>query len=661
MLCALFISAGAQSIPVNANPLKAGGEKGYAPLRPGYVIDSTPIGYSYITDSDEYPAIFLRVTGGLDLYLGYYRARFAYKTADGSLVYQIPEKITIPEGLSLSQGTFFSYKGKTLALWAGSSGSIIVTEYDDQNNSLTETGSIKTAGLGRYISMSAYQQADGNAILTVASRDASVYFPTDGGGDIDAQSYYNGAEMFRGILPKGGVRQIILDIDNLTSVGNGTWVSKDETYIISPASAIKIQTPTAGVYGNVVTNTLGSIRYITDKNLSQYVWAEGGDSLMKHPTQGAVAIPYPTATKEVTSMLVGGEGAIYHYELNGFKASGEPIFNKPKAILMENGDLYAGSVATPNVVDWDGDGILDLVVGNSEGRLLFFKNNGTNEAPDFALPEEVLSGGNPICFRPGYHVVQGPLEASWGYMGPTVFDWNGDSLPDVIFSGSDSKFWVMINKGTKTNPQLDIPRTLSIDNLELWGPWRVRPAVAKINDRNCIVIVDQDNALHLYWQVDDYNVEDGGKLQLTDGNYITGHQTTEKRLGNNFGRARMALVDWDGDGNLDLLLGCMRGGSFPRPKDGLPFFRKDAMGNKIYGLQVLIFINKGTNEAMKFDYPGQVQIDGKDFYMGIHENSPTPCGLGDLSNGINLLVGVESGKLMFFEHSHITTIKNTKR
>jgi hypothetical protein len=652
-----FCTLTTQAQLLNASPLKAGGAKGYAPLRIGYTISDVPIGFGY-TEKTAYPSLFLRTNNGLDTFKGIYISRFSHLSQDGNLVYKKPVKIDHPEGLNVSQATFFPFKEKTLALFSGTNGTFVLAEYEAEANSLKEVGNIKVSGLGRFTSMSANVLPDHNVVLTFATRDNTTYLPTDAGGNIDTQSYYDGAGLFRGVFPRGGVREIVLNIEKLKAEGTGVRVSKDEALIISPTSAIKLKNGKVAELGNVVTNSVGAMKYLTSKTSSQYLWTDNGKSILVHPTQGAVAIAFPSAKKEVTSMVIGGEGSLYHYELNGFKNTGEPIFHQPKVVLMENGDIFAGTVASPNVVDWDGDHVLDLVVGNSEGRLLFYKNKGTTLKPDFAMSEEILSAGTPICFRPGYQIVQGPLEGAWGYLGPTVYDWNGDGLPDVIFSGSDARFSVMINRGTKVKPILDAPKALSIDNLELWGPWRVRPAVGTINGKNCIITVDQDNALHLYHQVDDYNVEDAGKLKLTDGNYITGHQTVEKRLGNNFGRVKLALVDWNGDGKLDVLLGCMRGASFPRPKDGLPFFRKDVMGNKIDGLQVLIFINAGTNENMKFKYPEQVKIDGNEFYMGIHENSPTPCGLGDTSKGPNLLVGVESGKLMFFEHKSVKTTKN---
>ena len=50
------------------------------------------------------------------------------------------------------------------------------------------------------------------------------------------------------------------------------------------------------------------------------------------------------------------------------------------------------TLPTPSVVDWNGDGVTDLVVGNSEGFILFFRNIGSEAEPRF-LPGERLRAG----------------------------------------------------------------------------------------------------------------------------------------------------------------------------------------------------------------------------------------------------------------------------
>lgn len=58
---------------------------------------------------------------------------------------------------------------------------------------------------------------------------------------------------------------------------------------------------------------------------------------------------------------------------------------------------------------------------------------------------------------------------------------------------------------------------LYYDGLELHGTWRVKPAVAKLDDRMAYVTLDDDDEFHLFWRVDDFNVTNDGKLRLENG------------------------------------------------------------------------------------------------------------------------------------------------
>jgi hypothetical protein len=73
-------------------------------------------------------------------------------------------------------------------------------------------------------------------------------------------------------------------------------------------------------------------------------------------------------------------------------------------------------------------------------------------------------------------------------------------------------------------------------------------------------------------------------------------------------------------------------------------------------MQVFVMKNTGTNENMTFAEPLQFQVRNEDLYLGAHSNAPYACELGDASHGLNLIVGVESGKFYFFERKDLTTI-----
>lgn len=63
----------------------------------------------------------------------------------------------------------------------------------------------------------------------------------------------------------------------------------------------------------------------------------------------------------------------------------------------------------------------------------FFKNIGNNNNPRFIPKGRVQADGKDIHIQAGYSgSVQGTPESRWGYLSPTVVDWTGDGLPDII-------------------------------------------------------------------------------------------------------------------------------------------------------------------------------------------------------------------------------------
>ena len=102
VLLVVWLSAGtvcpeAAAVPPlqNASPLKAGGERGYAPLKPGYAISFTPIGWRFSSAEAQLPDVFLRAPNGLAATQGMYVARFRYMSPEGRPVYAQPEKIDL--------------------------------------------------------------------------------------------------------------------------------------------------------------------------------------------------------------------------------------------------------------------------------------------------------------------------------------------------------------------------------------------------------------------------------------------------------------------------------------------------------------------------------------------------------------------------------------
>ena len=133
---------------------------------------------------------------------------------------------------------------------------------------------------------------------------------------------------------------------------------------------------------------------------------------LRHPSISTSVGVYPNA-EGLSDLIAGGEGAIYYYRFTGkFTPDGAPIYAEPVEAIQEKADLYAGTLPSPTTVDWNGDGVLDIVVGNSEGFVLFFENTGSNEEPRFLPATRIQAGGRDIQVQAGYSgSLQGIQEA----------------------------------------------------------------------------------------------------------------------------------------------------------------------------------------------------------------------------------------------------------
>lgn len=386
---------------------------------------------------------------------------------------------------------------------------------------------------------------------------------------------------------------------------------------------------------------------LTERQLAA---GEDGNTL-RHPSIAAGVVAFSAGTQGVSNLIVGGEGAPAYYAFaRRFTADGRPVFKGPTAVLQEGADLYAGSLPVPSVVDWNGDGVPDLVVGNSEGRVLFFENIGSDVAPRFLPGVAIAAGGPEIHVQAGYAgSVQGVQEARWGYVSPNVVDWNGDGLPDIVMGDITGNLTVYLNRGTKRAPALEAAHPIYCDGLDLHGMWRVRPAVARVGDRNVLALVDGDDHFHLYRQIDDYNVEDRGKLKLKDGSPIG----ASSGPGGLTGRCKLDFFDWDQDGVFDLVINTCRSNAIPNRETGFP---RPTLGASPLAT-VLFMKNVGTNASPVFEHPvpfvhatmGVVQAGGA------HESGAVATMLG--GDGPNLLVGNESGRLFLLRGHSLSARK----
>jgi hypothetical protein len=280
-------------------------------------------------------------------------------------------------------------------------------------------------------------------------------------------------------------------------------------------------------------------------------------------------------------LIVGDEdGRVALVENTGrLDEQGVPQFLAPHYFQQEADTLKCGALATPFGCDWDGDGDIDIVSGNTAGYIELFENlSGPRVAqPKWAAPQRLEAGGKTFRVMAGPNgSIQGPAEAKWGYTTLNVADWNDDGLADIVYNSILGRVEWLQNVGTKDHPQLAAPQPINVEWAEAddtparkpawtwWNPtgdelvtqWRTTPVIYDVNGDGLVdlAMLDPEGYFAFFERArrDDqlvllppqrvFSDAAGKPLRFNDG-----------QAGRS-GRRKLCIVDWDGDGQFDLLL-----------------------------------------------------------------------------------------------------------
>ena len=106
----------------------------------------------------------------------------------------------------------------------------------------------------------------------------------------------------------------------------------------------------------------------------------------------------------------------------------DPDFLSETIVQDLTGDLLVPSGrSSPALTDFDGDGRFDLLVGNTNGEILCYPNQGSDAISEFSTYDRVTANGVEIDL-PGM-----PRSR------PFITDWTDDGLPDLLVGAGDGK------------------------------------------------------------------------------------------------------------------------------------------------------------------------------------------------------------------------------
>ena len=331
-----------------------------------------------------------------------------------------------------------------------------------------------------------------------------------------------------------------------------------------------------------------------------------------------------------------------------------------KYIQQQNPNIKSGCLSIPVICDWDGDGDNDIITGNAAGYVEYFenKNGGFNPA------QRLKAGGKEIRVLAGpFGSVQGAIEARWGYVNPEVADWDLDGDLDVLAGCVSGENLYYENIGTRTHPKLDIVKKLKVD----WGQrppafpegmrygpeegclitqWRCKPVVMDWTKDGLpdYLTIDFDGRLACYPRFRRKNGTLGllpAQYPFVDENNNPLQFCAHEKPGRN-GRIKFALVDWDSDGDLDII----RNGGLQNGTKNL-----DDGSNFVY----LECIGVDKNKAI-FKWQGEL-VPSLEIRLQGHTDSPFPYDV-DGNGTIDLISGCEDGNVYYFLREYIDSLNN---
>ncbi len=281
--------------------------------------------------------------------------------------------------------------------------------------------------------------------------------------------------------------------------------------------------------------------------------------------------------------------------LSGFVMAGAPMFGPYSCIVATGGRIDAGSYGAPCIADWDGDGLKDLVLGKyTDGKIMFYANSGSNSAPVFTTYSYIQSDGVDITLpygettgatnpqvvdfnndgildivvgdRNGYvnyfrgtatgvlttepDITANGVTIDVGYnSAPVIVDWNEDGLLDLILGQENitiGSVRLYLNSGTPENHAFTTYSRIKSDLLNIkW--FRCTPQVFDLNlDGKKDLICGENTAKLVYYE----NIGTNASPVFSGYEYLESNGVDIELY---YG-TRLWVDDWDEDGLPDLLV-----------------------------------------------------------------------------------------------------------
>lgn len=186
----------------------------------------------------------------------------------------------------------------------------------------------------------------------------------------------------------------------------------------------------------------------------------------------------------------------------------------------------------PQIADWDEDGDLDLLVGDRNGYIWLYMNNGTATSPVLTAAGRITANGRIVDVGDNSCLV--------------VADWNNDGKKDLIIGNQDSQILVYLNTGTNDSPTFG--DNFVVANIAYY---RGSPEIVDLNGdgKKDLIVGDNDGYVHYH-----ENIGTDASPSFASGGDVLLKTQGGSEIKVYYG-AHIDAADWNADGNIDILVG----------------------------------------------------------------------------------------------------------
>uniref|UniRef100_UPI0034DE0E95 FG-GAP-like repeat-containing protein n=1 Tax=Candidatus Thiodubiliella endoseptemdiera TaxID=2738886 RepID=UPI0034DE0E95 len=340
-------------------------------------------------------------------------------------------------------------------------------------------------------------------------------------------------------------KDFVLDKTASTTAGDKKLVFKYSVQAGDNIAAtdFDIDNPTSDITLNNITDVAGNApvftadRVVLTKTKLEYIEKTGSGN---NPFNGIDVGGYFTPNLadidgDGDLDLVVGEqnGTLKYYQNTG--TTSNPAYEAKTGDDNPFNGIDVGYQSTPTLADIDGDGDLDLVVGENYGTLKYYQNTGTTSNPAY---EAKTGDDNPF----------NGIEVGYYYSTPTLADIDGDGDLDLVVGESEGTLKYYQNTGTTSNPAYEAKTGDSNPFNGIDVGYSSSPTLADIDgDGDLDLVVGENNGTLKYYQNTSSTSNPAYEAKTGDDNPFNGIDVGDS--------SKPTLADIDGDGDLDLVVG----------------------------------------------------------------------------------------------------------